>query len=199
MAAESVVETPRDFDAEMALLQKEADDARARQKAIREEFGAAVVEFYRGWYWQRVETAVFERPEVTRGLGRERLAQLKAAVRALQAALPDHAAECFPDRLWAIETWHPQESPQALERAALPLAEPLYQLLVDYGYERYHGRKVAGPRLNEALGRLLAEYAQLAVRLAQLERQVRGVAREKEQAVAKEAERREIEGLWNSA
>jgi hypothetical protein len=199
MADEPVAGTARDFDAEIAALAKEQESALARLKAIREEFATAVVEFYRGWYWQRVETAVFERPEVTRGLGRERLAQLKAKVRELQAALPTRAAECFPDKLWATETWHPQESAQALERAAVPLAEPLYQILVDYGYERYHGRKVAGPRPNEAMGRLLGEYAQLAVRLAQLERQARGLAREKEQSLAKEQERREIEQLWNSA
>lgn len=199
MADEPVEGTARDFDAEIAPLQKELESALARLKAIREEFATAVVEFYRGWYWQRVETAVFERAEVTRGLGRERLAQLKAGVRALQDALPARAAECFPDKLWALDTWHPHESVQAIERAALPLAEPLYQILVDYGYERYHGRKVAGPRPNEAMGQLLAEYAQLAVRQAQLDRQLRGLAREKEQAAQKERERTEIEELWSSA
>lgn len=199
MADQPVAGTARDFDAEIAPLEKELESALARLVAIRGEFAAAVVEFYRGWYWQRVETAVFERPEVTRGLGRERLGQLKAAVRDLQAGLPARAAQCFPDKLWALETWHPHESVQALERAALPLAEPLYQSLVDYGYERYHGRKVAGPRPNEAMGRLLAEYAQLAVRRAQLDRQLRGLAREKEQSLAKEQEQREIEELWNSA
>ncbi len=199
MAATPVPEAPRDFNAEIAPLHEELAAAQARLAAVRGEFAAATVQFYHDWYWKRTESAVFEHPEITRGLGRERLGQLKADVRALQETLPDAVAACFPDRMWATDTWHPQESPQALERAASPLAEPLYQILVNYGLERYHGRKIAGPRPNEAMGRLLAEYAELAARSAQIERRLRALNREKEQALARDKERQEIADLWNSA
>ena len=130
------------FDSRIEAAQKDLEVTFANMEQLREEFIAATVEFMEPWYWDQTETMVTRRPEITKQLGVDKLAQLKADVKSLQENCATIAAEFLADeRLWWHQkrgeqaySYHENRPPGGLDKAVRLIAGKLGPILERYDY-----------------------------------------------------------------
>jgi hypothetical protein len=138
-----------DSDVEMTTLEQEGRALLGQLDDARAEFLAASAAFLAAWYWETVVALVGDQAAVTHQLGPERLARLKAEVRALQAGAHIVVEETLgADAIW----WHRKPKDQwyaaapgqlpnwltdCLERATARLGD----LTRPYGYSEGRGTR----------------------------------------------------------